>query len=271
MQLQYFLLFVVALLRFFVFHSQASILPQKSLQQWIASFGKAPNESVSEVAEQSSNQTLLTSKTGHRKSDHTTQSLQDIVNQSNKCTTDRQCAFVQSCLSDTYIPYSRANPASTVRLIKKLAAKEREHEIQRWKKFNISVDCVMHEKIKVDCRNGKCVDRLLNEISTTYQQLQNALNQSNKCSFDSECTSEPTGSRACGGPNGYVVYSTAKNPISYVNLIKDLAKKTRSLEDEFNHKRKMTSICSVEMQPRVECVANRCVKNQNFFFSNRYE
>ncbi|CAF1295568.1 unnamed protein product [Rotaria sordida] len=96
-----------------------------------------------------------------------------------------------------------------------------------------------------------------NRIETTYKNLKAEVETSNRCTSSKQCAAEATGKRACGGPNGYIVYSTAK--ADSVRKIKWLASQTRSLETMYNRENDIVSICSMVMPPSVSCNSGKCV------------
>jgi len=74
-----------------------------------------------------------------------------------------------------------------------------------------------------------------------------------KCETNIQCTSIPVGHRACGGPTGYIIYST-------LNTNKNKLIKLSEIHMELS--RKFTrgfSICIYERPPYVEC-NNKCVQ-----------
>lgn len=75
------------------------------------------------------------------------------------------------------------------------------------------------------------------------------------CEQDSDCVALAIGSRACGGPNGFVV-SSRLNP--YFSSVESMANLTSSLEDDINMKDRVFSICSIELPPPVACISNIC-------------
>ncbi|CAF4014371.1 unnamed protein product, partial [Rotaria magnacalcarata] len=99
-----------------------------------------------------------------------------------------------------------------------------------------------------------------NSLQASYRKLKAMVDVSNQCTSNNQCASEATGSRACGGPNGYVVYSTVH--ADSVRKIKQLASRTRALESENNRLNSVTSICSVENPPSVRCVNGKCIKSK---------
>ncbi|MCG7537437.1 hypothetical protein [Pseudoalteromonas sp. OOF1S-7] len=78
-----------------------------------------------------------------------------------------------------------------------------------------------------------------------------------ECDTTTQCQVLPVGSRACGGPSDYVIFSTkTADP----NKVKELADQLTHAEATYNAKNKMISICQHLAAPATQCVNNKCVK-----------
>lgn len=75
------------------------------------------------------------------------------------------------------------------------------------------------------------------------------------CYTDADCEVEQYGDRACGGPQGAIVYSVV-NPNA--KAVVSLAKKSVRLEQAYNAKYSIISICSMFLMPTPACVQNLC-------------
>ncbi len=73
------------------------------------------------------------------------------------------------------------------------------------------------------------------------------------CSVDAECKSIGFQKRACGGFEGYLIYSTAT--IDEQALIADVEQFNI---DEFESRKDMMSICSFVMPPELACISGTC-------------
>ncbi|EWH04069.1 MULTISPECIES: hypothetical protein [Pseudoalteromonas] len=93
-------------------------------------------------------------------------------------------------------------------------------------------------------------------ITAAHQQLKQLI-QDPSCDNSSQCKVLPVGSRACGGPSSYVVYSTKTANSSEVEKI---AQKITSLESQYNAANDVMSICQHLTAPGTQCSANTCVK-----------
>jgi hypothetical protein len=71
----------------------------------------------------------------------------------------------------------------------------------------------------------------------------------------SQCRAIPAGTKACGGPSRYVVYSTQ---VSNDERVRSLAQTYTALEQEWNVVSQALSTCSMVMPPAIELVAGRC-------------
>jgi hypothetical protein len=79
------------------------------------------------------------------------------------------------------------------------------------------------------------------------------------CQASVDCTAIALGSRACGGPNGYVVVSKT-NMFVANGVVQLLATDTTSIEKSLNYLLGVGSICAYEMPPATACVAKVCTK-----------
>jgi hypothetical protein len=75
------------------------------------------------------------------------------------------------------------------------------------------------------------------------------------CSASSDCRTLPLGSKPCGGPRQYLVYSATATDSS--RLAADAARYT-SAEAKKNQEERQVSDCSVLVEPRVGCISGRC-------------
>ncbi|NHZ81627.1 hypothetical protein F2P44_20435 [Massilia sp. CCM 8695] len=76
------------------------------------------------------------------------------------------------------------------------------------------------------------------------------------CDNASQCRTLPVGSKACGGPAGFLPWSTKR---SNGELLARLAAEQAAAEKKVNEKSGMMSTCSVEQDPGATCNAGRCV------------
>ncbi|MDQ1832747.1 hypothetical protein [Massilia scottii] len=76
------------------------------------------------------------------------------------------------------------------------------------------------------------------------------------CDNASQCRTLPVGSKACGGPAGFLPWSTKR---SNGELLARLAAEQAAAEKKMNENSGMMSTCSVEQDPGATCIAGRCV------------
>lgn len=76
----------------------------------------------------------------------------------------------------------------------------------------------------------------------------------------SQCRLIAFGSKPCGGPATYLVYSTLKTNEA---RLKQLVTEFNQLTKKINKERKMVSDCRFVTEPRVEFVENVCTTNGN--------
>lgn len=95
------------------------------------------------------------------------------------------------------------------------------------------------------------------EISSVNKALTAAIALENQCASQADCTTIAFGSRACGGPGGYAVYSVKS---SNGQDIRSLAQLTTKLEQQYNKENSVISICSIVMPPTPVCdETKKCV------------
>jgi hypothetical protein len=71
----------------------------------------------------------------------------------------------------------------------------------------------------------------------------------------SQCKLIPFGSKPCGGPWGYLVYSTLKTDES---RLKQLVSDFNQLQKKMNEESKILSDCALAPQPKLEFAAGVC-------------
>ncbi|CUI07111.1 hypothetical protein [Massilia antarctica] len=76
------------------------------------------------------------------------------------------------------------------------------------------------------------------------------------CDDASQCHTLPVGSKACGGPAGFLPWSAKR---SNGDLLAKLAAEQAAQERKQNEKSGMMSTCSVELDPGATCSAGKCV------------
>ena len=100
------------------------------------------------------------------------------------------------------------------------------------------------------------------QIASVTKALTAAVQLENQCTTSADCATAAVGSRACGGPNSYVVYSTMS---SNAENIRSLAQLTTRLEQQYNQENSIMSICSMVMPPTAVCdQSSKCVASSTF-------
>lgn len=77
-----------------------------------------------------------------------------------------------------------------------------------------------------------------------------------QCADSTLCAYIGVGSKACGGPRRYAIYSKATTDSA---LLAERVRYLNALEDHFNRKYGVYSDCSVPNLPRLGCVDGVCV------------
>ena len=78
------------------------------------------------------------------------------------------------------------------------------------------------------------------------------------CVNRSECRAIGYGAKPCGGPSGYLVYSTRDTSAA---LLESKVREFNAVVRELNVRRAAVSDCLFVSQPSVTCAQNRCVTN----------
>jgi hypothetical protein len=75
------------------------------------------------------------------------------------------------------------------------------------------------------------------------------------CTSTAQCRTLPLGARACGGPEGYLAYSTANNDEAAIKALGERYKQERKASNEASG---MVSDCRFMMDPGAVCRAGAC-------------
>lgn len=75
------------------------------------------------------------------------------------------------------------------------------------------------------------------------------------CTDNAQCRTAPLGSRACGGPEAYLAWSSAATPAAPLQQLLDRYQREREQADA---KAGMASVCTVVPDPGAVCRAGAC-------------
>lgn len=79
------------------------------------------------------------------------------------------------------------------------------------------------------------------------------------CSPTSDCSFMPFGSKACGGPQGYLIFSSETD----VPTLHKMVEKHRKAEEAYNKQNRIISDCSLPAPPeKLACEDGKCIKIQ---------
>lgn len=93
------------------------------------------------------------------------------------------------------------------------------------------------------------------DTAALYRQIRDEVGDA-RCSTNEQCRSTPLGHKACGGPEGYLAWSTlASNEKRLTDLLGQY-NAARKLESQQPGR---VSDCSMVQDPGARCEANRCV------------
>jgi len=112
--------------------------------------------------------------------------------------------------------------------------------------------------VKVDTNNKQKLNAItaesLNEKKVEFQDFI----ANKECDTSNQCQVIAVGSRACGGPSQYAIYS--KKAVNS-DKVQTLASKITVAEKSFNEINDMMSICQHLEEPAAQCVNNVCAKS----------
>jgi hypothetical protein len=103
------------------------------------------------------------------------------------------------------------------------------------------------------------LDGPLAQLQLDTRQLQlrlERLTENKDCTEDSQCKVLGVGSRPCGGPEQYLIYSTLHTDEKMLSYTNDRYQK---LKKQQNEKLGLMSTCQMLMPPVSACVENKCV------------
>ena len=103
--------------------------------------------------------------------------------------------------------------------------------------------------------SGDDVDRSMVSMDSLRQNILRVLGDSS-CTQASQCRSIPFGSKPCGGPWSYLVYST--NTADY-GALADAVAEYNEREKLENEQEGRGSDCRIVSRPALDCVNSKCV------------
>jgi len=106
------------------------------------------------------------------------------------------------------------------------------------------------------CQNTDDVQSVtLQDLELQFEAIQELVSQSN-CSENSQCSYLAYGSKACGGPQGYLVFSSDID----VNKLEVMVTKYSEDENTYNKQNGIISDCSFPLPPEnLSCKDGKCV------------
>lgn len=112
----------------------------------------------------------------------------------------------------------------------------------------LSISCSSNE-------NTQKEDKL--ELETLAHEI-TSLAESATCNEENECKYIAFGSKPCGGPWSYLVYSTSINTTLFLEKVENY----NQLENTYNLKWGINSDCSVVNPPiSLKCIDGKCIAN----------
>ncbi|MGE5944275.1 MAG: hypothetical protein ACM31G_08045 [Flavobacteriales bacterium] len=108
---------------------------------------------------------------------------------------------------------------------------------------------------KCDDDSSSLIEEDKKELASLQKTIQDLANAS-ICSENTECKFIAFGSKACGGPKSYLIYSTSID----VKKLEMLVETYNQKDADFNRKYGVISDCSAVMPPNgLKCENNTCV------------
>lgn len=122
--------------------------------------------------------------------------------------------------------------------------------------LTLLVICLLCMSFQCDSdRNESCEDRL-EHLNTSKAEILNLVNES-VCGDNFECRYIAFGSKPCGGPWSYLVYSTSIDTLQLMNMVEVY----NLNEQNYNVKCEQFSDCAFTLPPtELNCVNNKCVQ-----------
>ncbi|WP_242092301.1 hypothetical protein [Aestuariivivens sediminicola] len=115
--------------------------------------------------------------------------------------------------------------------------------------------CFVFTAFQCDEEEYPDYDTELAELNELKLQIE-TLAGTSECNDDTMCKFIAFGSKPCGGPWSYLVYSTSINTVELENLVASYNEK----ENFFNEKWGIASDCALAQQPTsITCENNSCV------------
>lgn len=94
------------------------------------------------------------------------------------------------------------------------------------------------------------------QLDRQLAEIQTLINEGN-CSNSSQCKFIPYGSKACGGPQGYLIFSSGVDE----EKLKSLVEKYNKAEATYNKENNIMSDCSIPPEPQeLACEDGQCVE-----------
>lgn len=107
------------------------------------------------------------------------------------------------------------------------------------------------DKVPVELTNQEADEARIAEMLIEI----NDLISDKSCNKDGQCKVMAYGDKACGGPVGYLVYSSGNVD---ENQLKDLVEKFTDLQSLMNEQYGYISDCSIASPPDVSCLGGNC-------------
>ncbi|PKQ45658.1 hypothetical protein [Confluentibacter flavum] len=121
--------------------------------------------------------------------------------------------------------------------------------------FALLLICLIFTAFKCDEDSSLLIEEDKKELAALKQTIED-LASSSVCNENTECKYIAFGSKACGGPKSYLLYSTSIDVENLEMLVEEYNQK----ETDFNTKHGIISDCALVMPPTgLSCENNTCI------------
>jgi hypothetical protein len=99
----------------------------------------------------------------------------------------------------------------------------------------------------------------LNSMKTVDEIIRPSISDQQFCNVDLDCKSIEYGYRGCGGPEEYLIYSTAQiNATDEKKLLNLISEYNSYSEIVMKAQKNIVGICSIVMKPNLSCINQQC-------------
>ena len=101
--------------------------------------------------------------------------------------------------------------------------------------------------------------KVLNSMKTADEIIRPSISDQQFCSADIDCKSVEYGSRACGGPEEYLIYSTVQLKATDEKKLLDLISEYNSYSEIIMKSERRIGHCNLILKPNLSCINQQCL------------